>query len=120
METCKGVPHFLRDCGETSPEKCRELLKEFKKKAKDRSMKRVHWENPVKREMVINPEPTTDGKMKATLGSTVDVTDNGDYGCDHAAISEDILQELADKNVFVNVLPLSGPIRMSLAMHNEE
>lgn len=83
-------------------------------------MKRVHWANPVKREMVVNAEPTTDGKIQDTLGNTVEVTVNGDYGYDHAAISEKILQELADKNVFVKVISLSEPIRMSLGMQSEE
>lgn len=43
---------------------------------------------------------------------------NGDYGADHSALSKDHLEMCAAKGIFVQVLPLSEPILMQLAIQD--
>ena len=54
------------------------------------------------------------------IADAVPIVVNGDYGADFAALSEDTLQLCADKNIFVQTLPLSEPVQAKLAMEDSE
>lgn len=56
------------------------------------------------------------GRLKGRLADQIDVVTNGEYGSDHAALSEDHLQLCHDLGIFVETLNLQTPIEVSLAM----
>lgn len=56
------------------------------------------------------------GRYPANLADTVNVMVNGDYGEDHAALSDKHLQQCAAAGLFIQVLPLRKLIHMHIAM----
>lgn len=58
------------------------------------------------------------GRYEATLSDKIKVFLNGDYGFDHSSLYEAHLQQCAEANIFMQVLPLSESIRMRLSLDN--
>lgn len=105
---CTGK-HLLKDCPITSADDRRVLLKEFYERKKSTTQLKA-----------LSSAPAPTGRFRGTLADAISVTVNGDTGADHSAISEQYLDELAEKSVFVQVLPLRTPITASLALTSDE
>lgn len=59
---------------------------------------------------------SSNGRIKGTLADCVSLALNGDYGADHAARSSELLDQCAEKGVFVQIIPLKTIVQMELAM----
>lgn len=96
-ETCPGVRHLMRDCGKTSEEKCRELLAERRRKKRQQppAIKRVRTSGVDTVDVEdTHTVPASNGRIVAVLADSVPVVVSGDYGSDHAALSEHHLVSL--------------------------
>ena len=113
VDECKEH-HLLKNCPVTSEIKKEALLKEFYAKKSRKGQLSILATTP---ETVYALQGT--GRYFAKLADTVQVIVNGDYGADHCALSQDHLRSCADKGIYVQVLPLSSPISMQLAMSGE-
>lgn len=103
---CKDK-HLIKDCPITGPEQRKALLKDFYEARKATAeIKVLHSSIP----------SNGRGRFKAKLADKVEVVVNGDTGADHSAISERHLESLAAESVFVQVLPLSVPVTVRLAL----
>lgn len=60
------------------------------------------------------------GFYHATLADSVVLFADGDTGADHASFIAENLQKCADDGFFVQVLPIREPIKMRLAMAQDE
>ena len=124
-ETCLGERHYIRDCTKTPEEKKRQLLAERRQRKKQTppSLKRVGVSpETIKNDAndaLVSPK-VGNGRIAAMLSDCLPVTVSGDYGSDHAALSEHHLSRLAEANIFVPVLPLQNPVQMHLAVEGSD
>jgi len=115
---CNGK-HYLRDCTKSSEEEKEKYLKEFRdNRAKQGRLSRLSPDPPVLTESRDNVDTLHPGRLNATLADKVPVILNGDYGADHASLSQYHLEKCAQAGVFVAVLPLPSPIKMGLALQS--
>lgn len=66
------------------------------------------------------PTVPNSGHFAGKLADMESVGVNGDYEVDHSALSEFHLQKCADANVFVQILLLSTPVKICLALGARE
>jgi len=125
-KTCAGKFHFMRDCPHTSIDDRKRLVREFRAKANDSNtgaagaVKAVMYNSEQDGNRAKNADSTAAGRLIGKLADTVTVTVCGDYGADHAAMSEQHLAKLAEANVFVPILHLAEPIVMDLAIEGSD
>ena len=108
---CPGK-HYLKDCPITPPEERQPLYDAYYNRKK-KSPKAL------KASKVTSTPPSgigNNGRFKARLADAVDVLVNGDYGADHAAISTQHLEQLADSGVYISTLPLKKPVLFEMAV----
>jgi len=121
--------HYLKNCPKTSASQRLKLIADYraKRSQNEASPKRM---NLLSQETVMpmvaetdnsaifaeSPDKLQPGRYQGKLAGVTDVIVNGDYGSDHAALCDAHLQDLAKKKVFVQVLPLSSPIWMGVAV----
>jgi len=118
-KTCAGKFHFMRDCPETSIGERKRLVREFREKSSQGTsgaLKTVRKGSAETFPIVQERQSRADGRLLGRLADIVEVTVCGDYGADHAAISEHHLAQVAQENVFVPILQLPEPIVMDLAI----
>lgn len=132
VSKCKGKRHYMNECTESTSEEKAALLKQY------RESKGTKAKNTDRAGASINPGPAQkspkhnnvrrishtplvekeelNGSFKATLADCVEVTLNGDYGADHAILSEDHLKQLSKLGKFVPILELETPEEFELAV----
>lgn len=111
---------FLSDCLETPEPKRAQLLEERKKKIREgKGMERLIADANAQKNKANSTEQQ-DGLIAAKLCDTVHVSVSGNYGADHAALSDAHLEQLELEDMFVLILPLNQPVAMALAADGSE
>ena len=119
---CNGK-HYVRDCTLATEDEKKNLLQKLRdrRRGEGRMMSRLKAgaEFPTVG-LAPDSQIIPPGRYTAKLADTVCAIVNGDYGADHAALSQEHLDSCADAGIFVQVLPLREPLGMHLAMGNSE